>query len=68
MIELTSISGRRFYINCDLIYKIEEIPDTVITLSDGKTIRVKNNAEDIVNRVIEFRRKIFHELPEASSK
>lgn len=68
MIELTSISGRRFYINCDLIYKIEELPDTVITLSDGKTIRVKNSAEDIVDRIIGYRRKIFHELPEASSK
>lgn len=68
MIELTSINGRRFYINCDLIYKIEELPDTVITLSDGKTIRVKNSAEDIVDRIIVYRRKIFHELPEASSK
>lgn len=65
MITLKSISGKDFILNCDLIYKIEEIPDTIITLTDGKTIRVANSAEDIVNKTIEFKRKIFIGLPEA---
>lgn len=68
MITLKSINGKSFILNCDLIYKVEEFPDTVITLTDGKTLRVANSGEDIVNRIIEFKRKIFIELPEASSK
>lgn len=68
MITLKSINGKNFILNSDLIYKIEEFPDTVITLTDGKTLRVANSGEDIVNRIIEFKRKIFIELPEASSK
>ena len=68
MIKLKTLNGKSFIINSDLIYKIEEIPDTVITLTDGKTIRVANNAEDILDRIIEYKRKIFIELPEASSK
>lgn len=68
MITLKSISGQSFILNSDLIYKIEEVPDTVITLTDGKTIRVSNTAEDILRRIIEYKRRIFIELPEASSK
>ena len=36
MITLTSISGKEFCLNSELIYKIEEAPDTIITLTDGK--------------------------------
>lgn len=68
MITLNSISGQSFILNSDLIYKIEEVPDTVITLTDGKTIRVSNTAEDILKRIVEYKRRIFIELPEASSK
>jgi len=66
MIELTSISGRNFWLNSQMIYKIEEAPDTIITLSDGKIIRVVNSSDDIIDRIIEYKRKIFNELPEVS--
>lgn len=68
MIKLNSINGNSFILNSDLIYKIEEIPDTIITLTDGKTIRVSNSAEEIIKKIIEYKRRIFVELPEASSK
>lgn len=67
MIKLTSISGSEFCLNSDLIYKIEEIPDTVITLIDGKTIRVNNSGDDIIQKVIEFKKKIYHGVTEVSS-
>lgn len=59
MIILTSITGKKFCLNSNLIYKIEEAPDTIITLIDGKTIRVKNGLEDIVKRVVEYNREIY---------
>ncbi|MDX9916853.1 MAG: flagellar FlbD family protein [Gudongella sp.] len=59
MIGITSISGESFIINCDLIYKIEEKPDTIITLIDGKTIRCRETAEDVVEKIVEFKRSIF---------
>lgn len=68
MITLKSLNGRSFCLNSDLIYKIEELPDTIITLSDGKTIRVVENTDVIVKKIIEYKRKIFFGLPEASSK
>jgi flagellar protein FlbD len=32
MIALTSVSGEAFFLNCDLIYRIDEAYDTIITL------------------------------------
>lgn len=64
MILLTSISGKEFCLNSDLIYKIEEAPDTIITLVDGKTLRVSNKTQDIINRIVDYKRKIHGNLLE----
>ena len=59
MIMLTSLNGTPFCLNSDLIYKIKESPDTIITLVDGKTIRVKEKTKDIMDKVVEFRRRVY---------
>lgn len=59
MILLTSLSGSEFYLNDDLIVKIEALPDTVITLNDGKTMRVGENPKVIIDRIISYKRKIY---------
>lgn len=58
MIKLNSINGKEFCLNSDLIYKIEEAPNTIITLVDGKIIRVDNEVDDIIEKIIEFRRQV----------
>jgi len=59
MILLTSLSGSEFYLNEDLIVKMEALPDTVITLTDGKTMRVGENPKEIIDRIVSYKRKIF---------
>lgn len=59
MIILTSINGQDFCLNNELIYKIEEASDTIITLTDGKILRVGNNTEDIIQRIIDYKRRIY---------
>jgi flagellar protein FlbD len=59
MILLHSLNGSEFYINNDLIVKVEALPDTVITLTDGRTLRVKEDPREIVDRILQFKRKIF---------
>lgn len=61
MIILKSINGREFCLNSELIYKIEEAPDTIITLIDGKVLRVGNNTEDIIQMIVDYKRKIHLE-------
>lgn len=64
MIILTSISGKEFCLNSELIYKIEEVPDTVITLTDGKTLRVNDKTEEIIDKIVNYKRRIFINLLE----
>jgi flagellar protein FlbD len=56
MIRLTRLNEAPFYLNCDLIEYIEETPDTVVTLSNGGKLRVKEPAATVVERIIEYRR------------
>lgn len=62
MIILKSIKGKDFCLNSDLIYKIEEAPDTIITLIDGKVLRVINDTEEIIQMIIDYKRRIHLDL------
>ncbi len=58
MIEVTRLNDSKLVINADLIEFIEAIPDTIISLTTGKKIMVKETTGDIINRVAEFKSKI----------
>lgn len=66
MIKLTSLSNSEFYLNSELIEKIEVTPDTIITTTNGKKFIVKETPETIIKRIIEFKRKILTEIPEVT--
>lgn len=57
MINLRKMDNRRITINCDFIETIEETPDTVITLTTGKKIIVKESSEDIMELIIDYKNK-----------
>ena len=59
MIELTKLNGLPFVLNCDHIETIEENPDTVITLVNGKKIIVKERRQEVKNLVISYKRDIY---------
>ena len=46
-------------INSDLIETVEETPDTVVTLTIGTKYVVQESSRDIVDKVVEFRRRIM---------
>ncbi len=45
-------------LNSDLIESVEAAPDTIIRLTNGKTIVAKETVKEIVERIVEFRRRI----------
>lgn len=61
MIEVTRLNGKVLTINCDLIELIEETPDTVITFTTGTKIVVKEEADEIRDKVVKYKRSIFRE-------
>ena len=59
MIEVTKINGVRVLVNPDLIELVEETPDTVLTLTTGKKIIVKESRQEVKNLVKSYKRDIF---------
>lgn len=59
MIKLTGMNKKEIIINAEHIEKIEETPESVITLLNGNKYIVLESNEEIVNRVIEYKRQIL---------
>ncbi|MCH5264874.1 MAG: flagellar FlbD family protein [Lachnospiraceae bacterium] len=59
MIDVTRMNGLVVTINNDLIETVEETPDTVITLTTGKKIIVKESRQEVKNLVKCFKKEIF---------
>jgi flagellar protein FlbD len=56
MIALSRLNKEQFVLNAEYIETIEETPDTIITLTNGKKLMVKDRLDDVVKRVIEYHR------------
>ena len=59
MIQLTRLNHAPLVLNSDLIEHMEVTPDTVVTLTTGQKIVVLESAEEVVDRIIQFRRSIL---------
>lgn len=59
MIQLTRLNNHPLVVNSDLIKFVEQAPDTVITLVNGDKIVVRESAQDVLERVIQFRRSVL---------
>jgi flagellar protein FlbD len=62
MIELTRLNDTKIILNADLIESIEEVPDTVLTLTTGKKMFVKENRYEIRDLVIRYKQEVFNKI------
>jgi len=62
MIALRKMSGQEFVLNSDLIESLESTPDTLITLTSGKKIMVRNNLEDVVKKAVKYKQLTHQSL------
>ncbi len=60
MIKATRLNKEEFYINCDLIEFMEETPNTVISMTTGKKLVVEESCNELLDRIIEYKRTIGH--------
>ena len=63
MIQLTKLNGNPLVLNSDLVKLIENAPDTVITLVNGEKIVVRESSDQILELIVEFRRRVLRGLP-----
>ena len=57
MIDVTKMNGSKVTVNTDLIETVEEMPDTVITLTTGKKFIIKESRQEVNNLVILYKRE-----------
>jgi flagellar protein FlbD len=62
MIKVTKLNNTEIVINDDLIEFIESIPETMVSLTDGKKIMVKETPDEIIKKVAAFRRQAIGPL------
>ena len=65
MIRVTRINHSPLILNSDLIEHIETTPDTVISLTTGQKYVVTESADGVIEKIVEFRRRIFGAPPES---
>lgn len=63
MIQLTRLNNTPLAVNSDLVKFVETAPDTVITLITGEKVVVRESTEEVIRRIIEFRRAVLAGLP-----
>lgn len=59
MIYVTRLNHTPVALNCDLIEHIETTPDTVISLTTGEKMMVLESTDEIIERIIRYRRSIL---------
>lgn len=59
MITLTKLNDTQFILNAELIKTVEETPDTVITITTGNKYIVKEKADEVVDKVVQYKKNIF---------
>lgn len=59
MIQLTRLNSKPLTVNSDLIKFVEQSPDTLVTLITGEKIVVLEKADEVLTRIIDFRRSVL---------
>lgn len=59
MIELTRLNGTPIVLNSDLIKTCEASPDTMITLINGEKLIIREELQQVVRRVLEYRAQLL---------
>jgi flagellar protein FlbD len=64
MIALRRLNNQPIMVNPDLIESLEATPDTVVTLTSGNKLIVRDSMDEVRERIVEFKRRIYG--PEAA--
>jgi flagellar protein FlbD len=59
MIRVTRLNSESILLNSDLIEFVESTPDTVLKLTSGQRLLVRESPEEIVARIVQFRKAIL---------
>ena len=58
MIKVTDLGGNLKFINCELIERIELIPDTLLVLVNGQSFIVRDTPEQVIEKIVSYKKQI----------
>ena len=58
MIAVTKLNNQAVVVNAELIKFVESTPDTMLTLTTGERILVKETSDEIIRKVIHYGRML----------
>ncbi|HQU43714.1 MAG: flagellar protein [Planctomycetia bacterium 21-64-5] len=56
MIKLTQLGGDEFVLNAELIKYVERRPDTIVSLTNGERLLVRETMDEVLRRAIDYQR------------
>ncbi|SHJ68034.1 flagellar protein FlbD [Hathewaya proteolytica DSM 3090] len=62
MIKVTAINNNVFYLNEDNIEKMENVPETIITMSNDRKYMVVESIDEIMDEIVLFKRRFMKNL------
>jgi flagellar protein FlbD len=63
MVKLTRLNKTILIVNAELIEFIEATPDTIVTLTTGRKVVVRETVEDVIERVVSYKRSFMQHGP-----
>ena len=58
MIDVIRLDGKKFWVNPHMIESMECTPDLTLTMLSGKKIIVRNSYEEIIEKIIKYRKQL----------
>ena len=68
MIRVTRLNKTILYVNADLIEFLESTPDTIITLNTGRKVLVRETVDEVIDKVVTYKRRFLQLTPEVRSR
>lgn len=68
MIRVTRLDDSELIVNSDMIEFIEQTPDTIVTLTDGKKILTKQTPDELIRRIVAFRQRVMQPMQGTSER
>ncbi|HXQ47798.1 MAG TPA: flagellar FlbD family protein [Caulobacteraceae bacterium] len=59
MIALRRLNNQPIMVNAELIEQLETTPDTVVTLTSGNKLIVRDTMEEIQAKIIDYKRRVY---------
>ena len=68
MVKITRLNGTILVVTADMIEFLEATPDTIVTLNTGRKVVAKESIDELIDKVVEYKRRALRLEPEVKSR